>query len=153
MVDGVNAANKARRQVDSIVKAKTIVEFEDETLVNSEDETTVKSEHEKSPPPPNNSAYQEHRNGKRAHIKLHEAFNNINTVTIMSAVKRLRTGPKDMRKPRNRTEHELWHSRIVKVWASGDTVYTFGFRRRIHDSAHVWVQSLAASSKLELWII
>jgi hypothetical protein len=38
---------------------------------------------------------------------LHEAFNNISTVATMSAVKRLRTGLKDTRKPRNRTEHEL----------------------------------------------
>jgi hypothetical protein len=104
IADKVHAANEARRQVERIVKAETTVKSEDKIIVKSKDKTIVESE---DPPPPNNSGYQEHRSGKRAHVMLHEAFNDISTVAAMPAAKRLRPRPKDTRKRRNITEHEL----------------------------------------------
>lgn len=86
-------------------------------------ELPVKSEDEKKPPLSSNSAYQERGRSNRAIIMSHRAINDISTVAAMPAVKRLRLGPKNMRKPRNRIEHELWHSKIIKVWASVDIYF------------------------------
>lgn len=131
IVDRNIATNKARREIEKIVKAKTTIKSKEETIIKSkgkntiksEDKTIVEPEHEKRPPPPNSSHYQEHRSGKRAYATLNEAFSKINTVATMPAVKRLRPRPKSMRKPPNRIEHELWHSRMVQVWASSDVYF------------------------------
>jgi hypothetical protein len=104
MAEKCAVANKARRQVEEIVKVNT-----------------VKCDDKIDQQRGNNAGFQEDRSHKRSYTTVDGQLKDDDTTPC--AAKKLRPGPKTMRKPLQRIEHELWHSRVIKLWASGDVYF------------------------------
>jgi len=106
MANRVNAKNQARRQLNKMVKAKMESKFEDEKNLSLDIVCP--------------GGFQ---SSKRLISLSYEVENETSTAAMMPSKKKPRAGPTSMKKPANREGHELWHSKIINLWASGDIYF------------------------------